>query len=131
MNLTLRAGWLQNVQQYNDNETSGPKSNVNTVYPGAVVQFTPVGYYSDKSHHLLLNTSFQGVQRHLDIEQPSGDVRQPNRIGMGELPARPPFAILRLPAFPSRSGSCMLTQPLGSKGSRNNHGTNCLGGSAE
>jgi hypothetical protein len=61
MNLTLRAGWLQNVQQYNDNEDSGPKPNVNTVYPGAVVQFTPVGYYSDNSHHLLLNTSFQGA----------------------------------------------------------------------
>ena len=61
MNVTLRAGWLQNVQQYNDNEDTGPKSNVNAVYPGAVVQFTPVGYYSDNSHHLLLNTSFQGA----------------------------------------------------------------------
>ena len=49
MNLTLRAGWLQNVQQYNDNETSGPKSNVNTVYPGAVVQFTPWGSPATKA----------------------------------------------------------------------------------
>jgi hypothetical protein len=61
MNLTLLRGWLQNVQQYNDNEDTGPKHNVNTVSPGAVVQFTPVGFYSDGSQHLLLNTSFQGA----------------------------------------------------------------------
>jgi hypothetical protein len=61
MNLTLRAGWLQNVQQYNNNEDNGAEHNVNTVHPGAVVQFTPVGYYSDGSQHLLLNTSFQGA----------------------------------------------------------------------
>jgi hypothetical protein len=61
MNLTLRGGWLQNVEQYNDNEDNGPTRNVNTVSPGAVVQFTPVGYYSDGSQHLMLNTSFQGA----------------------------------------------------------------------
>jgi hypothetical protein len=61
MNLTLKGGWLQNVQQFNDNEDNGPNHNVNTVSPGAVVQFTPVGFYSDGSQHLLLNTSFQGA----------------------------------------------------------------------
>jgi hypothetical protein len=60
LNPTLKSGWLQNVQQANDNEDNGPTSNVNTVAPGAVIQFTPVGVYSDGSQHPLLNTSFQG-----------------------------------------------------------------------
>jgi hypothetical protein len=62
LNLTLKSGWLQNIQQSNDNEDNGPTPNVNTVYPGAVVQFTPVGQYSDGSQHPLLNTTFEGVQ---------------------------------------------------------------------
>jgi hypothetical protein len=67
--LTLKGGWLQNVEQYNDDEV-GPgnpsqtgtqdATNVNTVEPGAIVQFTPVGSYSDGSHHLFVNTSFEG-----------------------------------------------------------------------
>jgi hypothetical protein len=64
LNLTLEAGYLQNVEQYNDNVvfTSGTAApiNVNTVYPGAVLQFTPVGLYSDGSYHSLLNIRFQG-----------------------------------------------------------------------
>jgi hypothetical protein len=60
----LEAGYLQNVEQYNDNVvfTSGTAApiNVNTVYPGAVLQFTPVGLYSDGSYHSLLNIRFQG-----------------------------------------------------------------------
>ena len=80
MNLTLRSGWLQNVQQYNDNEDTNPKSDVNTVYPGAVVQFTPVGYYSDKSHHLLLNTNFQGASGTWTSSNPV--VMYVNQIGL-------------------------------------------------
>jgi hypothetical protein len=62
LNLTLKSGCLQNVQQSNDNEigTDVPTPNVNTVHPGAIVQFTPVGFYSDGSQHLFLNTSFEG-----------------------------------------------------------------------
>jgi hypothetical protein len=30
------------------------------VHPGSVVQFTPIGLYSDGSQHPLLNTSFEG-----------------------------------------------------------------------
>jgi hypothetical protein len=65
LNLTLKSGWLQNVQQENDNEAtplgaSLPATDVNTVNPGAVVQFTPIGLYSDGTQHPLLNTSFEG-----------------------------------------------------------------------
>jgi hypothetical protein len=60
MNLTLKGGWLQNVQQFNDNEDGGATPNVNTVGPASVIQFTPVGYYNDGSQHLLLNSNFQG-----------------------------------------------------------------------
>jgi hypothetical protein len=65
MNLTLKAGWLENMQQYDFHEvfTAPPVglSNVNTVYPGSVLQFTPVGFYNDGSQHSLLNTNFQGA----------------------------------------------------------------------
>jgi hypothetical protein len=64
MSLSLVTGWLSDVQQYNDNLvfTSGTASptNVNTVLPGSVVRFTPVGYYSDGSQHPMVNTSFLG-----------------------------------------------------------------------
>ncbi len=60
LNLTLKGGWLQNVQQFNGNEDSGPTPDVNTVQPGAVVQFTPTGLYSDGSQQVLLNTNLQG-----------------------------------------------------------------------
>jgi hypothetical protein len=62
MNLTLKSGWLQNIQQQNSNEsTSPPGTNVNTVFPGAIIQFTPIGLYSDGSQHPLLNTTFEGM----------------------------------------------------------------------
>jgi hypothetical protein len=64
MNLTLKSGWLQNVEQLNaneDNVSGPPPTSVNTVRPGAVVQFTPVGYFSDGSRHPFLNTNFQGA----------------------------------------------------------------------
>lgn len=61
MNLTLKSGWLQNIQQSNDNEgTNPPLTDVNTVHPGAVLQFTPIGLYSDGSQHPVLNTNFEG-----------------------------------------------------------------------
>jgi lysophospholipase L1-like esterase len=60
LDLTLKGGWLQNVQQFNGNEDSGPTPDVNTVQPGAVLQFTPTGLYSDGSQQVLLNTNLQG-----------------------------------------------------------------------
>ena len=44
LNLTIKEGWLQNVQQSNGNEDSGPTPDVNTVQPGAVLQFTPTAF---------------------------------------------------------------------------------------
>lgn len=64
--LTLRGGWLQDTQQFNDNEQCQPGltgrlwSNVNSVCSDAILQFTPVGFYSDGSTHLFMNTNFQG-----------------------------------------------------------------------
>ncbi len=61
LSLTLKSGWLQDVQQGNGNGnpvTATP--NVNTVQPSAVVQFTPTGVYSDGSQQILLNPNFQG-----------------------------------------------------------------------
>jgi lysophospholipase L1-like esterase len=60
LNLTLKEGWLQNVQQSNGNEDSGPAPNVNTVQPGAVLQFTPTALYSDGCQQVLLSTNLQG-----------------------------------------------------------------------
>jgi hypothetical protein len=62
MNLKLVSGWLSNVEASSESTgLDGPVSNVNTVSTPAVVQFTPVGYYSDGSQHPMLNTSFQGA----------------------------------------------------------------------
>jgi hypothetical protein len=62
MNLKLTTGWLSNVEASSESTgLDGPVSNVNTVSTPAVVQFTPVGYYSDGSQHPMLNTSFQGA----------------------------------------------------------------------
>jgi hypothetical protein len=58
VNLTLKSGWLQNVELPNETLT-GSGVNVNTVSPPASVQFTPIGYYSDGSQHPLLNTNMQ------------------------------------------------------------------------
>jgi hypothetical protein len=61
MNLTLRSGWLQNVQQINFNEDTPPAPlDVNTVAPGAVIEFAPTGVYSDGSQQPLYNSNFQG-----------------------------------------------------------------------
>ncbi len=60
LNLTLKEGWLQDVQQANGNEDSGPAPDVNTVQPGAVLQFTPTALYSDGSQQVLLSTNLQG-----------------------------------------------------------------------
>jgi hypothetical protein len=60
-NLKLVSGWLSNVEAPSESTGYGPVSNVNTVTTPAVVQFTPVGYYSDGSQHPMLNTSFHGA----------------------------------------------------------------------
>jgi GDSL-like Lipase/Acylhydrolase family len=61
LGLTLKGGWLQNVQQANGNGNPiSPTPDVNTVQPSAVVQFTPTGLYSDGSQQVLLSTNFQG-----------------------------------------------------------------------
>jgi hypothetical protein len=57
-NLTLRSGWLQDVEIGNETLTGSPV-NVNTVSPPATVQFTPIGYYSDGSQHPLINPNMQ------------------------------------------------------------------------
>jgi hypothetical protein len=60
-NLKLVTGWLSDVEAPNESTgLNGPVPNVNTVTTPAVVQFTPVGYYSDGSQHPMLNTTFQG-----------------------------------------------------------------------
>jgi hypothetical protein len=59
LNLTLKSGWLQDVELPNETVDGSPV-NVNTVSPPATVQFTPIGLYSDGSQHPLLNTSFNG-----------------------------------------------------------------------
>jgi hypothetical protein len=53
-NLTLKSGWLQDVELPNET-VGGSQVNVNSVSPPAAVQFTPIGYYSDGSQHPLLN----------------------------------------------------------------------------
>ena len=59
VNLTLKSGWLQDVEPQNETLTGSPV-NVNTVSPPASVQFTPIGLYSDGSQHPLLNPNLQG-----------------------------------------------------------------------
>jgi hypothetical protein len=58
VNLTLKSGWLQDVELPNET-LSGSPVNVNTVAPPATVQFTPIGLYSDGSQHPLINTNMQ------------------------------------------------------------------------
>jgi hypothetical protein len=59
MNLTLKSGWLQDVELPNETLDGSPV-NVNTLSPPASVQFTPIGYYSDGSQHPLLNPLING-----------------------------------------------------------------------
>ena len=62
MNLTLKGGWLSDVEHQDGNlGVNAPTSNVNTVSPHAVLQFTPVGLYSDGSQQPFLNSNFQGA----------------------------------------------------------------------
>jgi hypothetical protein len=58
LNLTLKSGYLQNVQQANGNGAA--ENNVNTVVPGVYIQFTPMGKYSDGNLYPMLNTNFRG-----------------------------------------------------------------------
>jgi lysophospholipase L1-like esterase len=60
LNVTLKSGWLQNIEQANEREDTGATPDVNTVSPSAVVQFTPQGVYSDGSQHALLNSTIEG-----------------------------------------------------------------------
>jgi hypothetical protein len=60
MNVTVERGYLQNIQQANDNEDNAPTPNVNTVNVGAVIQFTPQALYSNGSVHPMLNSNFAG-----------------------------------------------------------------------
>jgi hypothetical protein len=60
LTLTLKSGWLQ-LELPDENIGIFPAvTNVSTVSTAAVVQFTPIGVYSDGSQHPLLNTGFQG-----------------------------------------------------------------------
>jgi hypothetical protein len=59
-------GWLQNVEQKPEEGVSSSNQlaeaiDVNTVKPGATVQFTPIAHYTDGSHHPFLNTTFEGT----------------------------------------------------------------------
>jgi lysophospholipase L1-like esterase len=61
----LNYGWLQNVLQKPEPGVTSSNQlaeaiDVNTVEPGATVQFTPIGHYTNGSHHPFLNTSFEG-----------------------------------------------------------------------
>jgi hypothetical protein len=61
LNLTIKGGWLQDVQAASLNEGLGvPTPNVNTVGPNSVIQFTPQGLYSDGTVRPLLNSTFGG-----------------------------------------------------------------------
>jgi hypothetical protein len=60
VNLTLKSGWLQDVEQPKET-LSGSPVNVNKVSPPAAIQFTPIGLYSDGSQHPLINTSINGA----------------------------------------------------------------------
>jgi hypothetical protein len=59
-NPRLEGGYLQNQAQPNDNVNIQPPPNENTVVPGTVLQFTPVGWYSDGSVQTLWNSNFLG-----------------------------------------------------------------------
>jgi lysophospholipase L1-like esterase len=60
--LTIETGWLSDLAKPNDNIGLNPGGlyNLNTVPPAAILQFTPIGYYTDNSEHPQSNTSWQG-----------------------------------------------------------------------
>jgi hypothetical protein len=58
--LTLKEGWLQNVElPVFTNDFQGA-TNVATCSNSCVIQFTPIGYYSDGSTHPQINTTQNG-----------------------------------------------------------------------
>jgi hypothetical protein len=57
-NQTLEGGYLQNVEQPNPNEGGNVPPNQNTVNCGAILQFTPYGYYNQPGVYPFLNTNF-------------------------------------------------------------------------
>jgi Bacterial Ig-like domain (group 2) len=60
--LTITTGWLSNVAEPDDNIGLNPGglNNLNSVLPGAILQFTPIGSYSDGSTHPQTNTTWEG-----------------------------------------------------------------------
>jgi hypothetical protein len=63
MGKTLTGGYLQNVQTPNENLSLGGSGasqwvNVNTVYPGSILQFTPYGEYSGLPAQPFLNADY-------------------------------------------------------------------------
>jgi hypothetical protein len=61
--LTLKSGYLSNVITQSDDNigvTAG-QTNLNTVQPEAVLQFIPIGVYSDGSVHSQTNTLWDGL----------------------------------------------------------------------
>jgi lysophospholipase L1-like esterase len=60
LSLTLKSGYLQDVTLQTA-DTYEQLANQNQVSPGQVLQFTPVGIYSDGTTHPQLNSSFTGA----------------------------------------------------------------------
>lgn len=60
--LTIETGWLSDIAMPDPyiGLNAGGLNNLNTVLPGAILQFTPVGYYSDGSTHPQTNTTWEG-----------------------------------------------------------------------
>jgi hypothetical protein len=57
---TLTSGWLQNLT-LQTSDYVWPLQNQNTVGPGQVLQFTPIGVYSDGSQHPQVNSNYAGA----------------------------------------------------------------------
>jgi hypothetical protein len=58
--LTLKSGWLSNVVAPAFDVLPAGGTNLSTCAQTCVIQFTPVGVYSDGSTHPLLNTTWNG-----------------------------------------------------------------------
>jgi hypothetical protein len=59
LGLTLKAGYLQNVEQANQAYPDNP-ANVNVVVTEAVIQFTPYGQYNNGLVEPLINSTYAG-----------------------------------------------------------------------
>jgi lysophospholipase L1-like esterase len=55
--LTLKSGYLQDIQAPSPGVDTGGQTNVNNVGTGSLLQFTPYGSFSDGSLHVLSNTT--------------------------------------------------------------------------